>query len=286
MTWVKVHNSMPAHPKFVLAGDRASWLFVCGLCYANEHLTSGFIASHVLPIVAPGVKQLEALAGRLVDAGLWHIADGGWLIHDYGEHQRSASEIRERRAKDAERKAIARGTSNGSPRGQNADSDTDSSRNPDGLRPDPRACAPAPSPEGRRQKAEQKNVNTNAELRSAVIECFAYWQERCGHPQAQLSSDRRGKLETRLRERSKLSDIAGAVADVRLAIDGAAADPFIDEKGKRFDDIELICRTGSKLEDFMGRATRAVTGANVIAIGRNPALERRDRFKLFREDSA
>lgn len=98
----------------------------------------------------------------------------------------------------------------------------------------------------------------NAELRSAVIECFAYWQERCGHPLSQLTADRRGKVETRLRERRRHhgGDLGAAIRDVRQAIDGAARAAYVDEAtGKRFDDIELICRNGSKLEDFMGRAT-------------------------------
>lgn len=108
---------------------------------------------------------------------------------------------------------------------------------------------------GQLTSASQKK--SNAELRSAVAECFAYWQDRCGHHQAQLSADRRGKLEARLRERRSHQDgdLSAAIADVRLAIDGATHAPFIGENGKRHDDIELICRSGSKLEDFMQRAT-------------------------------
>jgi hypothetical protein len=34
---VKLYNSTPTNPKVLRAGDRAAWLYVCGLCYANEH---------------------------------------------------------------------------------------------------------------------------------------------------------------------------------------------------------------------------------------------------------
>jgi hypothetical protein len=42
---------------------------------------------------------------------------------------------------------------------------------------------------------------------------------------------------------------------IRAAIDGAAAQPFVNEAGKVFDDLELICRSGSKLEGFIDRAS-------------------------------
>lgn len=259
-TWIKVYNSMPSHPKVLMAGDRAAWLSVCALCYSNEHLTDGFIATHALPVVAPGAKGAEKLAATLVKVGLWHEVTGGWQIHDYGEHQRSSDEIRARRAKDAERKAAGR--SNGSPQFVRADSATDSARIPPGVRD------VDVDVEGREQKAE---VNISAELRSAVAGCFAYWQERCNHSQAQFTADRRGKLETRLRERQRHhgGDLSAAVRDVRQAIEGAAVAPYVAPNGKRFDDIELICRTGSKLEDFMGRAVLpARGGGQVVPIGR------------------
>lgn len=119
--WIKIDNSMPSHPKVLMVGDRASWLHVCGVCYSNEHLTDGFIARHVLAVVAPGVKFPDRLAAQLVAAGLWHETDEGWRIHDYAEHQSPASEIRERRQRDADRKAAARASAK-SPRGQIADS--------------------------------------------------------------------------------------------------------------------------------------------------------------------
>lgn len=123
--WIKVVNSLPAHPKIVRAGDRAAWLYVCGLCYANEHLTDGYIPRDVLVVAAPGVKSPERLAAQLVAVGLWHDADGGWQIHDYADHQRTSEQVRERREKDRARKA-------------KKESDTtfraDSARNPDGVR--------------------------------------------------------------------------------------------------------------------------------------------------------
>lgn len=88
-----------------------------------------------------------------------------------------------------------------------------------------------------------------AVLTTSVNEAFAYWREKCGHPQAKPTRDRLAKVRARLAEGYSLDAI-------REAIDGAASAAFVNEQGKRFDDLELICRSGSKLEDFIGRATQ------------------------------
>jgi hypothetical protein len=75
---------------------------------------------------------------------------------------------------------------------------------------------------------------------------FDLWRERCGHDRARLTRDRAAKVKARLREGYTPEEIG-------QAIDGAAARPFVKE-GHRYDDLELICRNGSKLEDFMARA--------------------------------
>lgn len=48
-----------------------------------------------------------------------------------------------------------------------------------------------------------------------------------------------------------------SVDELCTAIDGAVADAFTDEKGKRHDSIELIFRDTGKVYDFIGRAARA-----------------------------
>lgn len=231
-TWVKVYNSLPSHPKYLLAGDRAGWLAICGLCYSNEHLTDGFIPQHVLPVVAPGVRRPEELAQRLVIAGLWHEVDGGWQIHGYEEHQRSADEVRERRAADSARKAKQR--SNESPQNVRADS----ARNPVGVR--------SLDVEGRKQKAEK----TETPLRADALDCFAYWQEKCGHPNALYTAKRQRAIEGRLKD-------GYAASQIRMAIEKAALYAYVNEQGTRFDDIELICRSGEKLEGFLARGEGA-----------------------------
>lgn len=238
MGWIKAENSMPSHPKILAANLGVSctpgWLFVCGLCYANEHLTDGFIPIHVLPALAPGTKKVSAAVARLVAAQLWHEIEGGWIIHDYQDFQRSADAIRERRTADSARKAIAR--SNGNPRGLRADS-----------RPS-RARAPSLEVEVEVEENRREKVNTTVELRSTAKNLLDLWRAKCDHLGSRATKGRLGKIEARLKEGYTEEQIG-------TAIDGAARAPFVNDAGKRFDDIELICRNGEKLESFIERAT-------------------------------
>lgn len=97
--------------------------------------------------------------------------------------------------------------------------------------------------------------------RAVVAELFAHWQTVCQHPQAKPTPERLRAIRARLRD-------GYTAAQVRQAIDGAARHPFIDQRGKRHDDLTLICRNGSKLEDFADRANRPPSGHPAGPAGR------------------
>lgn len=91
MAWIRVESSVSRNKKFVKAGPAPSWLWLCGLAYCQEGLTDGFIPAEALPYL--GVKNARQLAAHLVSAGLWEVAEGGWRVHDYLQHNKSAAEI-------------------------------------------------------------------------------------------------------------------------------------------------------------------------------------------------
>jgi hypothetical protein len=97
MAWIRVESSVARNRKFVKAGPGPSWLWLCGLAYCQEGLTDGFIPSEALDFL--GVRSARNLAKHLVSAGLWDEVDGGWRVHDYLDHNRSASEVDAIRAK-------------------------------------------------------------------------------------------------------------------------------------------------------------------------------------------
>jgi hypothetical protein len=69
-----------------------------------------------------------------------------------------------------------------------------------------------------------------------------------GRPQSKLTPKRKKAISGRLKE-------GYTVDEIRAAIDGCSRDPFSMGQNDRqtvYNDIELICRTGEKLESFTG----------------------------------
>lgn len=100
MTWVRLDDSMPEHPKMEALSDRAFRLHVSALCYCNRLLTDGEIpASTAHRMVGNGKRY----AAELVAAGIWDAVDDGFKIHDYEDYQPSRETVLRERAKTAER---------------------------------------------------------------------------------------------------------------------------------------------------------------------------------------
>lgn len=95
------------HEKLVAAcegGDLAPFgLWTFGMCHAQLHETNGRLTRPVVLAALAGRRNIM-IAKKLVDAGLW-IAneDGSWTIWNYGKKNQSADEIRDKKAKSAER---------------------------------------------------------------------------------------------------------------------------------------------------------------------------------------
>lgn len=95
MAWVKIDDRFPEHPKVLALGDdyeHGITLYLRGLCYAASNLTDGFVPSRF-------VRADGDTAERLVEVGLWRIADGGFVIHDYLQYQPSKTDAARRREK-------------------------------------------------------------------------------------------------------------------------------------------------------------------------------------------
>lgn len=84
-----------------------------------------------------------------------------------------------------------------------------------------------------------------------VNELFQYWQKVLEHPRAKLDNKRKRKIEAALR-------LGYAMDELKQAIDGCTKDPFSmgqNERGQKFDDIELILRDASHIDKFIRFAT-------------------------------
>jgi hypothetical protein len=100
--------------------------------------------------------------------------------------------------------------------------------------------------------------------RDAAMRIFLYWQQRCDKPRARPVAARIDHVVRRLREGYR-------EVEIKRAIDGAAIDPYVKD-GVRYDDLELICRDGAKLEAFLARAEKSL-GPIVVDEGPGAPIE-------------
>lgn len=95
MSWVRIDDQGPEHPKFLALGPSrvaCTGLWLIALTYANRYLTDGFVPAVALP------TGTAALQKRLVSVGLWESVPGGFAIHDYLDYQPSRKVVEDRRA--------------------------------------------------------------------------------------------------------------------------------------------------------------------------------------------
>jgi hypothetical protein len=98
MSWLKLDDSMPEHPKVAALSDAAFRHHVGGLAYCARLLTDGFIPDKIAGEIttAKTLAELssEQLPGR---APLWEKADRGWMVHDYLDYNPSREEVEAQR---------------------------------------------------------------------------------------------------------------------------------------------------------------------------------------------
>jgi hypothetical protein len=101
-TYVKLHDGFDEHPKVAGLSDKEFRTYIEALCYCARNLTDGEISSAVARKMAP-----PRVWATLTTSGLIEVADSGYMVHDYLEHQRSAEQVRQLKA--ARREAGKRG---------------------------------------------------------------------------------------------------------------------------------------------------------------------------------
>lgn len=97
MTWVKIDDGFPDHPKIVGLSLRSKWMHIQGLCYAARFLTDGAVPVNV----AKGWGN----PSELLSAGLWVLRDAGhgYLIHDFLAYNPSREQVENDRRSSRER---------------------------------------------------------------------------------------------------------------------------------------------------------------------------------------
>jgi len=102
MTWFKVDDGFWSHPKTLALTPHAIALWVRAGSYCGKHLTDGYVAAAILPML----QGDHDAAQELIDAGLWTPAKNGYAFHDWEQYQdtRDAVEKRRQAWKDRQRR--------------------------------------------------------------------------------------------------------------------------------------------------------------------------------------
>lgn len=136
MSWVRIDDRFPRHPKIVGLSDAAFRLHVTGLCYCAEHLTDGRITKMAVRLLGANRRQLDELA----EAGVWLEDEDAWTVHDFLEYNPSKEKVKREREEAADRRRKWRDGKRNASR--------DASRTPDAT-PTPYPTRPDPKGEGR-----------------------------------------------------------------------------------------------------------------------------------------
>lgn len=97
-------------------------------------------------------------------------------------------------------------------------------------------------------KRDREKERLGDPQRDQIVAVFDYWREKCGHPNARFDGKRFDLIKNRLKQFT--------ADELKLAIDGAAVDSYVDPKGKRHDRLGLIFESAERVEDFANRYAR------------------------------
>src|ERR1035437_9764866 len=126
MTWVRIDDGFPEHPKIARVGAFGAWLQLQALAYCNRNLTDGFVPSNeIRKFSVSGTEIVEddgrvltmnftcEMQGleiaemrwteRMISAGLWEPAPGGIRVHDFTCYQPTRAAVEAERAANRER---------------------------------------------------------------------------------------------------------------------------------------------------------------------------------------
>lgn len=128
---------------------------------------------------------------------------------------------------------------------------------PDSLNLIPDSCSLIPDSKAldKSNLSSEPDVKVKNKYSDDVKEIFNYWVFRMEKSdQAKLTDKRKNKIIARLKEDY-------SVEFIKSAVDGCAKSPHhmgANDSGTVYDDLELICRDGTKLENFASNIAKVV----------------------------
>ena len=290
MSWLRIDDTFYDHPKIVAAGPLAVALHVFAMTYASRHGTDGFVPASMLPWLVrfDGIQltlgleprgpampvDVQAIAARLVEIGLWHPADApcarcrprtrrsahpraaGYLIHDFLEYNPTSAEVDERRADNRERQRRWRAAH----RGPDGRFTSDRHGEPNALLTPPR---PDPS-RPRTTYVGTSPLTPDKELKVTVRAVVDEWRKARTGAGLERFTDPQAINGLKIRTKSALASGA-TFEDLRVAIVRHAHDPkanpwYIDEWAREIraarEEAEHVARKAQERRELDAVADR------------------------------
>jgi hypothetical protein len=110
MTWSKFDDNFHGHPKTrrICRNPIAFMLHVLAINYCSSYDLDGKVDEPFVEDTIPNQPDRVGAVQHLIECGVWHENGSGWIIHDFLEYHPSRSAVRDRKARDAERKRQGR----------------------------------------------------------------------------------------------------------------------------------------------------------------------------------
>jgi hypothetical protein len=107
LKWIRLETTMFENPKMLYLKEdkqyKAIVVHLEGMSYSGRHGLAGYMPKAALRIIGATSADMN----RLVTAGLWTPAPGGWQVNGWDEYQ-LADEEAQRRSEKAQKAAAAR----------------------------------------------------------------------------------------------------------------------------------------------------------------------------------
>jgi hypothetical protein len=140
VVWFRADDTLAFNAAVVRAGNAAMGLWLRAGTWCAQQLTDGHVPRHIAATLGSPAQMK-----RLVEAGLWHETETGFLFHEWNASNPTRAEVENRRQSEAKKKSAFRqrragqdGVSPGdSPVDSPGDSPVDSPGDSPVSRPDP-----------------------------------------------------------------------------------------------------------------------------------------------------
>ena len=94
--YAKFDIGMDEHAKIMLLTDKAFRALIESTLYARRQLTDGFLDERIVHRKW-GVEVADELSSNHPENPSWSRVEGGWMIHDFAEHQTTTADIQAKR---------------------------------------------------------------------------------------------------------------------------------------------------------------------------------------------